>query len=140
MLAYEHGVSGIVLSNHGGRQLDTARSAIEILPEVIITLKRNRIPLDKFEVFIDGGIRRGSDIFKAMALGAKCVGIGRPILYGLASYGENGIHRVVDLFEEQLFRTMRLCGTTKLDNINENYVITKNLTDHFVQQANNNLF
>lgn len=79
VLAARHGCQGIVLSNHGGRQLDFAPSAIEILPEVMDALKAEG--LDKnFEVYVDGGIRRGTDIFKAIALGAKGVGIGRPAL------------------------------------------------------------
>ena len=78
-MAARHGCAGIVLSNHGGRQLDFAPSAIEILPEVMDALKRENLDKD-FEVYIDGGIRRGSDIFKAIALGAKGVGIGRPFL------------------------------------------------------------
>jgi L-lactate dehydrogenase (cytochrome) len=79
VLAARHGCSGIVISNHGGRQLDFAPSAIELLPEIMDALRAEG--LDKnFEVYIDGGIRRGSDIFKAVALGAKGVGIGRPAL------------------------------------------------------------
>ena len=70
-------MDGIVVSNHGGRQLDTSRSAIEILPEVTAALKKLNSPM---EVYIDGGVRRGTDIFKALALGAKAVGLGRPFL------------------------------------------------------------
>ena len=82
VLAAKYGCQGIVLSNHGGRQLDFAPSAIEILAEVMDALRREG--LDKgFEVYIDGGIRRGSDIFKAVALGAKGVGVGRPFLVSL---------------------------------------------------------
>lgn len=79
VLAAKHGCQGIVVSNHGGRQLDFAPSAIEILPEVMSALKREKLD-EGFEVYVDGGIRRGSDIFKAIALGAKGVGIGRPSL------------------------------------------------------------
>lgn len=82
VLAAKYGCQGIVISNHGGRQLDFAPSAVEILPEVMAALKLEG--LDKnFEVYIDGGIRRGSDIFKALALGAKGVGIGRPFLVSI---------------------------------------------------------
>ncbi|KAI7849585.1 FMN-dependent dehydrogenase-domain-containing protein [Circinella umbellata] len=84
VLAWRHGCQGIVLSNHGGRQLDFAPSPIEILPEVIDALKREGCdPKKDFDVYIDGGIRRGSDIFKAIALGARGVGIGRPSLVGI---------------------------------------------------------
>lgn len=85
VLAARHGCQGVVLSNHGGRQLDFAPSGIEILPEVMEALKAEG--LDKnFEVYVDGGIRRGTDIFKAIALGAKGVGIGRPALVSLKSF------------------------------------------------------
>ena len=81
VLAWKYGCQGVVLSNHGGRQLDFAPSPIEILPEVIDALKREGCdPKKNFDIYIDGGIRRGSDIFKAIALGAKGVGIGRPSL------------------------------------------------------------
>ena len=86
VLAYKHGCKAIVVSNHGGRQLDFARSAIEILPEVISALKK--VGADKkMEIYMDGGVRRGTDIFKALALGAKAVLIGRPVIYGAAGYG-----------------------------------------------------
>jgi L-lactate dehydrogenase (cytochrome) len=80
VLAAKYGCQGVVLSNHGGRQLDFAPSSIEILAEVMEALKREGLDNQGFEVYIDGGIRRGSDIFKAIALGAKGVGIGRPCL------------------------------------------------------------
>lgn len=90
VLAAKYGCQGIVLSNHGGRQLDFAPSAIEILPEVMDALKQEG--LDKnFEVYVDGGIRRGSDIFKALALGAKGVGIGRPFLVRLKTWSTLGL-------------------------------------------------
>ncbi|KAL0083013.1 FMN-dependent dehydrogenase-domain-containing protein [Phycomyces blakesleeanus] len=98
VLAAKYGCQGVVLSNHGGRQLDFAPSSIEILAEVMETLKREG--LDKnFEVYIDGGIRRGSDIFKAIALGAKGVGIGRPALFAMSSYGDAGVERLISLFQ-----------------------------------------
>ena len=77
LIAHQYKVDGIVVSNHGGRQLDTSRSAIEILPEVTEALKKVD---SKIEVYMDGGVRRGTDIFKALALGAKAVGLGRPFL------------------------------------------------------------
>ena len=98
--AYHAGCSGIVLSNHGGRQLDTCRTGIEILPEVMAYLRRINAH-DKMEVYIDGGIRRGTDVFKALALGAKAVGIGRPALYGMAAYAQDGVEKVLDLLKKR---------------------------------------
>jgi L-lactate dehydrogenase (cytochrome) len=130
LLAVHHGCDGIILSNHGGRQLDFARSGIEILAEVMDALRINGYE-NKLEVWIDGGIRRGSDIFKALALGAKAVGIGRPMLYGLASYGQEGVERVIEMFKEELENTMRLMGTPTLKDILPSMVITKNLSEHY---------
>lgn len=96
VLAYEHGMAAIILSNHGGRQVDSSRSSIEILPEIMAELHRIN-PQMQMEVFIDGGVRRGSDIFKALALGAKAVGIGRPIIYGLGCFGQQGVEKVLEL-------------------------------------------
>ena len=90
--ALEYGCAGVMLSNHGGRQLDFARSAIEVLPEAMEALKKHpKYNPAKFEVFIDGGVRRGTDIFKALALGAKAVGVGRPALYAMSAFGTEGL-------------------------------------------------
>lgn len=113
LLAAQHGCEGIILSNHGGRQLDTARSAIEILPEVMQALKAANIH-HKMQVLVDGGIRRGSDIFKAIALGATAVGVGRPFLYAMAGYGEKGVVRALDILHDELRVTMRLMGVCSL--------------------------
>ncbi|KAI9497404.1 FMN-dependent dehydrogenase-domain-containing protein [Zychaea mexicana] len=131
VLAARHKVAGIVISNHGGRQLDFAPSPIEILPEVMDALKRERLEND-IEVYIDGGIRRGSDIFKAIALGAKAVGIGRPYLYAMACYGEKGVERLLDLYQNELEMCMRLMGTPTLAHIKPEMVDIRNLKDHFV--------
>ncbi len=88
-LAVEHGLDGILVSNHGGRSTETGRATIEALPEVVSEVG-GRIP-----VFLDGGVRRGTDVFKALALGAKAVGIGRPFLWGLGAFGEAGVDRVL---------------------------------------------
>lgn len=87
VMAAEHKVDAILLSNHGGRQLDCARSAIEVLPEVMQALKERKLHKN-IDVFVDGGVRRGTDVFKALALGAKAVGIGRPALYSMSAYGQ----------------------------------------------------
>lgn len=91
------GVDGVVLSNHGGRQLDTARSGIEILAETMPEIKRLGLEdrLQTFEIYIDGGVRRATDIIKALCLGAKGVGIGRPFLYAMSAYGQAGVDRAM---------------------------------------------
>jgi len=88
--AAKMGVHGVVLSNHGGRQLDTARSGIEILAESMPILRQRNLQ-DKMEIYIDGGVRRATDIIKALCLGAKGVGIGRPFLFAMSAYGLPGV-------------------------------------------------
>merc|ERR1712151_370845 len=132
VMAYKAGLSGCVLSNHGGRQLDTCRSGIEVLPEVMEALREAGASKEDFAVFVDGGIRRGADIFKAVALGAAAVGVGRPVLYSLASYGERGIVRMVHMLQDELLMVMRLSGTPNVASITREHVITRNLADHIV--------
>ena len=110
-LACQHGADGIIVSNHGGRAEESGRATIECLPEVVEAV-RGRVP-----VMIDGGIRRGSDAFKALALGAKAVGIGRPYLWGLAAFGQPGVERVIDLLRAELSLVMRQCGARSLEEI-----------------------
>ena len=90
ILAREHGADGLVVSNHGGRSTETGRGTIDILPEVVDAVG------SQMPIFVDGGFRRGSDIFKALALGARAVGIGRPYIWGLAAFGQEGVERVLD--------------------------------------------
>ena len=115
-IACEHPVDAIIVSNHGGRAEETGRGTIEILPEIVEAV-RGRIP-----VMIDGGFRRGTDVFKALALGATAVGIGRPYLWGLGAFGQAGVERVLDIFEAELTLTMRQCGTRSVDEITSAYV------------------
>lgn len=110
-LAIEHGVSAIVVSNHGGRQLDTTPSTISLLPEIASFVD------GRLEVFIDGGIRRGTDIVKAIALGADAVFLGRPILWGLAVDGEKGASRVMEILSQELDLAMTLCGYSSIVDI-----------------------
>lgn len=110
-LCREHGVDGILVSNHGGRATEDLRPTIESLPEVIEGAG-NGIP-----VMIDGGFRRGTDIYKALALGARAVGIGRPYVYGLTAFGQEGVERAIDILRGELQRTMRQCGTPALAQI-----------------------
>lgn len=115
-IAEEHEVSGIMVSNHGGRQLETNRGTIECLPEIKDVIG------DGIPVIIDGGIRRGTDVIKALALGANAVAIGRPFVWGLALYGEQGVGRVLSLLNTELKRDMMLLGTPKIDQINKNVI------------------
>jgi isopentenyl diphosphate isomerase/L-lactate dehydrogenase-like FMN-dependent dehydrogenase len=110
-LAREHGVDGIVVSNHGGRATETGRSTIEALGEVVDAAE-GRIP-----VFVDGGFRRGTDVFKALALGARAVGIGRPYIWALSAFGQEGVERVVEILTAELQLTMRECGTPDIKHI-----------------------
>jgi len=127
--AVEAGVQAIVCSNHGGRQIDTCRSGIEILDEVMTALKERGWE-DKIEVYVDGGIRRATDIFKCLALGAKGCGLGRPFLYGIAAYGQDGAEKVVDILHDEMEMCMRLMGTPTIADIQKSHVMTKNLKDH----------
>ncbi len=111
-LAVQHGADGIIVSNHGGRSMETMRGTIDCLPEVIAAVK-GRIP-----VFIDGGVRRGADIYKALALGATGVGIGRPYIWGLSGFGQPGVERVLDILDAELRMTMQQMGTPTVREIN----------------------
>lgn len=119
LLATQYGVDGIIVSNHGGRQLESDMSTIEVLPEILNAVD------GKIPVLIDGGIRRGTDIIKALAMGAKAVCIGRPYIYGLAAFGQLGVERVLEIFREELERNMRLTGVTKIAQLNTNYIRKK---------------
>ena len=116
-LALEHGVDGIVVSNHGGRAEESGRSTIECLPE-IANAAGGRIP-----ILIDGGFRRGTDVFKALALGADAVGIGRPYLWGLAAFGQAGVEAVLAILRRELEMVMRQAGTTTIGQIGREYVV-----------------
>ena len=109
--ATEHGAKAIVVSNHGGRQLDTAPPTCEILPHVADAVG------DRGEIYVDGGIRRGSDVLKAMALGARAVLVGRPILWGLCVNGEQGAIKILEILRRELDEAMLLCGCTNLSDI-----------------------
>jgi len=129
--AIEAGVQGVVLSNHGGRQLDTARSGIEILAEVMPHLRERNLQ-DKIEIYIDGGIRRATDIIKALCLGAKGVGIGRPFLYAMSAYGLPGVDRAMQLLKDEMEMNMRLIGAAKVSDLHPGMVDTRALSLHSV--------
>ena len=118
-LAVEHGVDGLIVSNHGGRAEDTLRPTIESLPEVLEGVT------GKVPVIVDGGVRRGTDIFKALALGATAVGFGRPHSWGLAAFGAAGVEAVLEIYRRELRAIMRQAGTTSLDKITRNYIVTR---------------
>jgi 4-hydroxymandelate oxidase len=103
-LACEAGVDGIVVSNHGGRQLDGVAATIEVLPEVVDAVE------GRVEVLVDGGIRRGTDVVKALALGARAAMVGRPVLWGLATAGEDGARHVLELLRDEIELALLLCG------------------------------
>jgi len=110
-LCREHGADAVVVSNHGGRATETLRSTIESLAEVVDAVG-NRLP-----VLVDGGFRRGTDIYKALALGARAVGIGRPYIFGLTAFGQEGVERVLDILRAELRLTMQQCGTPAIKDI-----------------------
>ena len=130
VLAAQHGVAAIILSNHGGRQLDGARSGIEVLAEVRPALRAAGPAAARMEVYVDGGVRRGTDVVKALALGATAVGIGRPVLYGLAAFGEPGVDRVLDILREETATAMRLVGARALRDLTPALVVASSLGDH----------
>lgn len=112
----ETGVDGVIVSNHGGRAGDSGRGTIDCLPEVVDAVS-GRIP-----VLIDGGFRRGSDVFKALALGASAVFIGRPYVWGLSAFGQAGVERVIQMLRVELQLVMRQCGTRSIAEITPNHV------------------
>jgi 4-hydroxymandelate oxidase len=116
-LAVQHGADGIVVSNHGGRATETGRGTIECVGEVVQAV-RGRIP-----VVVDGGFRRGTDIYKALALGATAVGIGRPYIWGLSAFGQQGIERVIDILNNELRLAMVGCGARSLKEITSASII-----------------
>uniref|UniRef100_UPI00398F0C07 2-Hydroxyacid oxidase 2-like n=1 Tax=Pristiophorus japonicus TaxID=55135 RepID=UPI00398F0C07 len=116
-LAVRHGVQGIIVSNHGGRQLDGVQATIEVLSEIVKAV-RGRV-----EVYLDGGIRRGTDVLKALALGAKCVFIGRPVIWGLAYEGEEGVKNILQILKAELHTAMALSGHKTLSEIDRTLVL-----------------
>jgi 4-hydroxymandelate oxidase len=115
-LALDHGVKGIVVSNHGGRQMDTAPATIEVLPGVVEAVA-GRVP-----VLLDGGVRRGLDVLKALALGASAVQIGRPVLWGLAAAGQQGVELALGILRQELDLAMALAGCPDLKSITNDLV------------------
>ncbi|TAQ91013.1 hypothetical protein B7494_g604 [Chlorociboria aeruginascens] len=129
-IAVEEGIDGVVLSNHGGRNLDTSPPSLLVLLEL-----RRHYPeaFNKMEVYVDGGIRRGTDILKALCLGAKAVLLGRPFLYSMA-YGEEGVDHLISILRDELETAMRLLGVTSLSHLHPGLVNTQDI-DHLVVKS-----
>jgi isopentenyl diphosphate isomerase/L-lactate dehydrogenase-like FMN-dependent dehydrogenase len=115
-LCREYGVDGIIVSNHGGRADETNCATIESLPEVV------RGAGDRITVLVDGGIRRGTDVLKALALGARAVCVGRPYAWGLAAFGQTGVEKVLDLLRAELELVMRQCGIRSIPEADRSLV------------------
>ena len=116
-LALEYGVDGVIVSNHGGRAEDSGRSTIESLPEVVDAID-GRLP-----IIVDGGFRRGTDIIKALAIGADAIAIGRPYLWGLGAFGQEGVETVLDILKRELEIVMRQASTTRIDEIGRDLIV-----------------
>ncbi|EGV66726.1 hypothetical protein CANTEDRAFT_129077 [Yamadazyma tenuis ATCC 10573] len=126
VIAAQKGLKAVIISNHGGRQLDFSRPPLEVLAEANRMLKERGLQ-DKIELYVDGGIRRGSDIIKAICLGAKGVGLGRPFLYSMAGYGEEGVAKVFQILETEMKNNMKLLGVDKIEDLNEDLIDSSNL-------------
>jgi L-lactate dehydrogenase (cytochrome) len=114
--AVDAGADAIVVSNHGGRQLDGVRGSLRVLPEVVAAVK------GQVDVIVDGGIRRGSDIVKALCLGARAVLVGRAYAWGLGAAGGPGVARAIEILRADLIRTMRLLGCSSVADLNRSYL------------------
>jgi 4-hydroxymandelate oxidase len=110
-LALDHGASALIVSNHGGRQLDALPATIDVLPDIVAAVG-GAVP-----VLLDGGIRRGTDVVKALALGADAVAVGRPVIWGLAADGERGVARVLDLLRAEVEQALTLCGCSSVHDL-----------------------
>ena len=114
--AVEHGVDGLVVSNHGGRQLDGTRASVEALPDIVDAVG------SRVEVLLDGGVRRGADVVRALALGARAVMVGRPYLYGLASGGPAGVRRVLEILHGEVDHALALTGVPRVSDLDRTVV------------------
>lgn len=117
--AVEHGVAAIIVSNHAGRQLDTSPATIEVLPEVIEAVN------GAVEVLVDGGIRRGTDVLKALAMGAKAVQVGRPVIWGLANGGAEGVYKTLEILRKEFDLAMALAGCKKVSDIKKDLIFKR---------------
>lgn len=134
LLAIEHKVDGVVLSNHGGRQLDFARAPIEVLADVMPVLREKKLE-NEIEIYVDGGIRRGSDVIKALCLGAKGVGLGRSFLYANSAYGKKGVVKACELLKDEIARDMKLLGVSKLEDLKPELLDLRSLYSRPIYQS-----
>ncbi|KXN87466.1 Cytochrome b2, mitochondrial [Leucoagaricus sp. SymC.cos] len=133
LMAYDAGLTGVVLSNHGGRQLDFARSGIEVLVEVVAKLGEKRglkFPNENFQLFVDGGVRRATDVLKAVALGATAVGVGRPFLYAFSSYGPEGVDKALEILHDEFEMNLRLLGARTIREVVPEMVDASTIASH----------
>ena len=121
------GVTGIIVSNHGGRQLDGAAATVDLIANVVDAVG------DKLEVVLDGGVRRGSHIVKALAMGARACMLGRPYLYGISAFGQPGVQRVLGLLRKETERTMALIGCVSLDELGRHHVAASGKLPDFLE-------
>ncbi|CCK70640.1 FMN-dependent alpha-hydroxy acid dehydrogenase KNAG_0E03860 [Huiozyma naganishii CBS 8797] len=138
--AAELGLAGVVISNHGGRQLDFSRSPVEVLAESVPELEKRGLRSDNFQLFIDGGVRRGTDILKALCLGANGVGLGRPFIYANSCYGKEGVAKAISLLTDELEMSMRLLGVTSIDQLGPELLDLSALRNRNVSVAHDNLY
>lgn len=141
--AYDRGIAGVVLSNHGGRQLDFARSGIEVLVEVVQKFGEKRglkFPNEKFQLFVDGGVRRATDVLKAVALGATAVGVGRPFLYAFSAYGQDGVNKALQILHDEFEMNMRLLGARTMKDVVPQMVDASNIHSHIVAVPGDRLY
>lgn len=129
--AVRHGVAGIFVSNHGGRQLDYEPATIDVLPSIVDAVRMFR---PKVEVYVDGGVRNGFDVFKALALGARMACVGRPVAWGLAVQGQKGVGKVFDILKKELNQTMTLAGTPDVNSIERKMVKNTETVDENILQ------
>ncbi|MEG7359560.1 alpha-hydroxy acid oxidase [Pseudomonas citronellolis] len=120
------GVTGIIVSNHGGRQLDGGSATIELVADIVDAVG------DRLEVVLDGGVRRGSHVVKALAMGARACMIGRPYLYGLSAFGQPGVRRVLDLLRQETERTLALLGCARLDDLGRQHITAAGRLPNFL--------
>src|SRR5207247_5797477 len=116
-LCVQNGADGVIVSNHGGRATDSGRATIDSLPEVVQVV-RNRVP-----VLVDGGFRRGTDVFKALALGARAICIGRPYMWGVAAFGQPGVETVLAILRREFNLVMAECGKHSVAEINASSIV-----------------
>lgn len=141
--AYDLGLAGVVLSNHGGRQLDCSRSGIEVLSEVVNKFKEMRgiaFPNDRFQLFVDGGVRRATDVLKAVALGATAVGIGRPFLYAFSSYGQDGVEKALKILRDEFEMNMRLLGAQTIKDVGPELIDASSISTHIAPIPGDRLY